>query len=318
MRISFGSAFIGQPWVLTGGTERYTGTVKSTPDDVKVDGIDDNSNPIVYTLTSQTSGGVEVTKNIQINKVGTYYPFGRYPVHLAAIEPVPWSSGTDEQITTIINALESGLLSMEETGWQVGDAREVTIGAIGNTDGDGNTVVGETHEEQQITRVIGHIGAPTGITRVDGGDIHFIIVQKKSLATYGYMNSTNTTSGLWNGSARRKWCNQLYYNAIPSVEKSWYKQMNIITDEASNVSIDWFALPAAREVFGDAVAVEGNILEQFTYYKDVNNRKEAAEKQTAWMRSKYSASNFYTIRQSGSADTYFASAQYGLIPFGSI
>jgi len=44
-------------------------------------------------------------------------------------EIVPWSTGTEAQITAMIEALDNGTLTFAETGWSVGDTRTVQLSA---------------------------------------------------------------------------------------------------------------------------------------------------------------------------------------------
>lgn len=323
IRLSFSPAFIGQTWVLAGDTERYTGTVKEAADDVRVIGINNDLEPIQYTLTT-TYNGEEIVRIFTLEKSGNYYPFGLYGRRIFPVQVYPWSSGTDEQITAMINALDSGLLLPEDTGWQVGDTRTVTIGAMEAVD------VTETHAEQQITRVLGHIGAPNGIRRVDGGDIHFIVLQGCALAEMG-MISANQNSG-WGDSTRRTWCNNTYYNAIPNVERSWYKKM--ITTSAispSNGNIqeteEWFSLPAEKEFTGiqsHSFSTEFDALTQFSYYEDINNRKIKrginGSVDITFTRSQSSSygPDFCMVDANGNNYTHRKSTLRGIAPFGCI
>ena len=320
-RLSFSPAFIGQTWVLVGGTERYTGTVKATPDDVRVIGINNDSEPIQYTLTT-TYNGEEIVRILTLEKSGNYYPFGLYGRHIVPVQLYPWASGTDEQITAMINALDSGLLLPEETGWQVGDTRTVTIGAMD---------VSETHAEQQITRVLGHIGAPNGIRRVDGGDIHFIVLQGCALAEVGVIDSNQNVG--WKDCTRRTWCNNTYYNAIPNVERSWYKKM--ITTSATgpnNGTIleteEWFSLPAEKELFGIESSLsfpnEIDALTQFSYYNDIKNRKikqgiygSAVQTFTRSQKKNYFL-DFCIVDEYGNTNVSRKTTPHGIAPFGCI
>lgn len=324
IRLSFSPDLIDQTWVLAGGTERYTGTVKATPDDVKVIGIDDNSEAIRYTLTTQTISGEEITRIIQLKKTGNYYPFGLYSMRISNIDIVPWSSGTDEQITAIINALDSDFLTIEDINWKVGDIRTVTIGAMEAVDAS------ETHAEQQITRVLGHIGAPNGIRRVDGGDIHFIVLQGCALAEMGAINSTQT--GGWKECSRRAWCNNTYYNAIPNVERSWYKKMITTSAVAANKTDiqeteEWFSLPAEKELTGiqrNSVSNEFNALTHFSYYNDINNRRIKrginGEANITFTRSQNASYDhaFCVVNKDGSNGSDRKDNPNGIAPFGCI
>ena len=146
------------------------------------------------------------------------------------------------------------------------------------------------------------------------------------------MNSSNTNSGSWNGSARRTWCNNVFRNAIPSTLRAIFKKFKTVTAQTYNgstnqTSVDYFALPAEREIF-DARnycnQTEYNALFQFDYYKTASNRvKKLGKTGTAsnwWERSPcYNDSAYFCrVTSSGDANRYNASSTIGLAPFGCI
>ena len=171
-----------------------------------------------------------------------------------------------------------------------------------------------------------------GYELADGSTCSFVVGQKDCLAEKGYMNSTGTNSGSWEGSARRAWCNSVYKNAIPSSLQPIFKQFKTITAETYNgttlkTSIDYFALPAEREIF-DARnycnQTEFNALFQFDYYKTASNRvKKLGKTGTAsiwWERSPYynNSIRFCYVYSDGYAVSDYASNACGLAPFGCI
>ena len=146
------------------------------------------------------------------------------------------------------------------------------------------------------------------------------------------MNSSNTNSGSWNGSARRTWCNNVFRNAIPSTLRAIFKQFKTVTAQTYNgstnqTSVDYFALPAEREIF-DARKycnqTEYNALFQFDYYKTASNRvKKLGKTGTAgywWERSPYCnvSTSFCGVGSGGSASGSDAGYACGLAPFGCI
>lgn len=241
-----------------------------------------------------------------------------------AIEIVPWSTGTDEQIAAMVAALDEGALTVEDTGWAVGDKRTVQLGAMAQTG------VGESHAAQTVELVLSHAGATKGITRADGKPIHFQVDQVNSLNESGYMNSSNTNSGSWNGCARRTWCNAIYYNAIPEALRPIFKQMKVTTAETYNGSTlkeseDFFALRAEQEIFGTrsySNSTEAAALEQIDWYKTAANRKKlrSGSARGWWERSPYASdsSSFCFVDSNGGAYFSYAANTSGLAPFGCI
>ena len=250
-------------------------------------------------------------------------------------ELVTWAGGTDEEIVKMVQLADEGKINLSDY-WAVGDIRTVQLSAMSATG------VGESHAAQKVDLVLMHAGGYTLNAAVASGrtKCSFIVGQKDSLATAGYMNSSNTNSGSWNGSARRNWCNSVYKNALPSTLLPIFKQFKTITAEtyngsANQESVDYFALPAAKEVFGGSASSAGkntgysnltefNALFQFDYYKTTSNRvKKFGKTGTAsdwWERSplyNYSAS-FCGVGDTGSSYSGAASNTRGLAPFGCI
>lgn len=247
-----------------------------------------------------------------------------------AVEIVSWADGTDAQIVAMVAALDAGKITVEETGWKVGDTRTVHLSAMEATG------VGETHAEQDVELVLMHAG---GYELADGSACNFVVGQKDALAEKGYMNSTNTSSGSWDGSARRAWCNDVYKNAIPSTLQPIFKQFKTITAETYNgttlkTSLDYFALPAEREVFGAGYGYAGNgyannteaaceNIFQFDWYKTSANRIKkmgiSGNDAPWWERSPDCInSGYFCGVGGGSAASDAANYTYGLAPFGCI
>ena len=262
---------------------------------------------------------------------GYYYElYGKPPLKI-----VTWAGGTDEEIVAMVEAADKGEINLSDY-WAVGDTRTVRLSAMSNTG------VGESHSAQEVDLVLMHAGGYTLNAAVASGrtKCSFIVGQKDSLATDGYMNSSDTNRGSWNGSARRTWCNSVYKNALPSTLLPIFKQFKTITAKTFNgstnqESVDYFALPAAKEVFGGSATSEGldtsysnltefNALFQFDYYKIASNRVKKLGKTGRayhwWNRSPnyYNSSNFCSVGSDGTVDISYASMSIGLAPFGCI
>ena len=241
-----------------------------------------------------------------------------------AIDIVPWSTGTDEQIAAMVAALDDGTLSVENTGWAVGDKRTVQLGAMAATG------VGEYHAAQTVELVLSHAGATKGIARADGKPIHFQVDQVNSLNESGYMNESNANTSSWNGCARRTWCNAIYYAAIPEALRPIFKKMKVTTAETYNGSTlkeseDFFALRAEMEIFGTRTysnSTEAAALEQIEWYKTDANRKKLKNGSADdwWERSPLESYDrrFCTVTSGGSNDYSLHSITCGLAPFGCI
>lgn len=262
---------------------------------------------------------------------GGYY----YELYGAPVKIVTWAGGTDEEIVAMVEAADQGVINLSDY-WAVGDIRTVQLSAMSATG------VGESHAAQQVDLVLMHAGGYDLNAAVASGrtKCSFVVGLKDSLAEAGYMNSSDTNSGSWNGSARRTWCNNVFRNAIPSTLRAIFKQFKTVTAQTYNgstnqTSVDYFALPAAKEVFGGSASSAGsstsysnltefNALFQFTYYATASNRVKKLGKTGSasywWERSPdydYST-NFCSVNSSGSANGTGAIGALGLAPFGCI
>lgn len=244
---------------------------------------------------------------------------------------VTFSRCSDEEFTKIIAALDDGTITTNDLTWAVGDTRTVNLSAMSATG------VGELHNAETVTFVIQNVG---GVTLSNGKECHYVVGLLNSLATTGYMNSSNTNSGSWKSSARRTWCNSVFRNAIPSTIRDCFKQFKCVTATEYSASTttttdDYFALPAAKEVFGGTATSAGsetsysnltefNALTQFEWYKTSANRiKKLGNSSSAswwWERSPRYANGGYfcCVDTAGTAHDNSASSAGGLAPFGCI
>ena len=255
---------------------------------------------------------------------------------------ISWANGTDEQIAEMIAAADRGEIDLTDY-WEVGDTREVQLSAMSATG------VGESHVAQTVELVL--VAKDTGtqssanpcynyqyVTATSGRTYpSFIVQQKNGLANgtngeFGYMNSSKTNTGSWNGCARRTWCNNVYKAAIPSSLRDIFKQVKVKTIETYNGSTiqessDYFFLPAEKEVFGSAFysnSTEANVLSLWPYYNDSANRiKLQGSSGSAgnwWDRSPHAgtAARFCRVLSFGDTDMAPASGTFLLAPAGCI
>lgn len=238
---------------------------------------------------------------------------------------VPWSTGTDEEIAAMVAAMDAGTISIEDTGWAIGDERVVTLSAMAATG------VGETHAEQSVTLVLMDSQHFTLTEATAGGDTkdHFVVGLKHSLNEAGYMNSSDTNSGSWSGSARRTWCNNVFRAAIPETLRGIFKQFKCPTATTYNGSSvtetdDYFALFAEKEIFGSVTysnSTEAAALSQIKWYETAANRikQRSGSAGSWWGRSPGSSSSLFCyVASGGSGDHDYASSTRGLAPFGCI
>lgn len=236
---------------------------------------------------------------------------------------VSWANGTDTEIKAMIDAADAGSITLSDY-WSVGDSRNVSLSAMAATG------VGETHAAQSATFVLMDTGTNSNYKDVNNKTVNFVSGMKDCLNGRGYMNSTNTNTGSWDGCARRTWCNNVFRAAISEMLRGIFKQYKTVTAETYNgstlkTSFDYFALFAEKEVFNTCTqsnTTEANALKQIKYYEVRANRikKEDGSARVWFERSPRSASgtSFCCVSSTGPATFYDANRTYGLAPFGCI
>ena len=238
--------------------------------------------------------------NITINKT------------LSFLTIVTFSDGTDEEILAMVQAHYDDKIKLSDY-WAIGDTRTVTLSAMSAT------YVGESHSSQDVQLTIIDFDHDDLVTPINGKTKAAISVQLKNcLNTKGYMNSSNTNSGGWEESARRKWCNDIFYNAIPSILRNGIKQVikkNYKVYNSNNITTtsDYCFLLSETEIFGEKkYSIDSTEGTQYEYYKTSSNRIKQV---TWWERSPSSdGTHFCNIYTDGSADSSIAVSTYGVAP----
>ena len=290
-----------------------------------------NAGTYKINMTNGTDTAAEVS--VDVLEDGT-----EYPANVSYLKIVTWADGTDEEVAAMVAAADKGAIKLSDY-WGVGDERKVKLSAMAATG------VGETQAVQEVTMVLMNVG---GVTLQNGKECNFVVGQKNGLATYGYMNSSRTNSGSWGNCARRKWCNEVYFKALPEYFQNMLKMMETKTPLAEGAGAevqtveDMIALPASAQVWKDdatATASRGdrysycaredfNIgLEQWEWFKTPANRvKKLGDTGSAyawWERSPSSNPSgvgqcFCCVSTDGIADAHTAAVLLGLAPFGCI
>ena len=246
---------------------------------------------------------------------------------LEPLEIVPWSDGTDAQITKIAQALRDGTISVEDLDWEVGQERTVRLSAI-------NSATLGNHAAQTQTLVILHKG---GKLLENGDECSFVVGLKNCLANGTSleefaMNSTKTNSGGWDECRMRTGCNEDFPYMLPEELRPAFARFQNITADGSGdttkTSIDLFALPAEKEILGDnkyASSLAEADLFQFDYYATPENIiKKAGNNGSAsiyWTRSpaRNKTDGFCRIDDKGNETDYsWSSTDRGIAQFGCI
>ena len=251
---------------------------------------------------------------------------------------VTFADGTDKEIAKMIQAHYDNKINIADY-WAVGDTRSVSLSAMSATG------VGESHRAQTVQFVIGDFEHDDLATPINGHSKAAItLLQKNCLmdaksasnsnngsndTENGYMNSTNTNSGGWKSCDRRTWCNNVYYNALPSAWKSIVKTVNKKSGTGSGSSSgtettqDKIFLASEIEIFGFSrysVSGEGT---QYQYYKNATANRYKMPKwdsssvsQIYWERSPYDGDTtlFCSVGTSGIVSRNSASSAGGVAP----
>lgn len=245
---------------------------------------------------------------------------------------VTFANGTDDEIVKMIEAHYAGKINVKDY-WAVGDVRSVKLSAMTNAG------VGETHKEQNVEFVIGDFDHDDLATPVNGHTKAAITLLQKDCLTdgngagssdaeIGYMNSTDTNSGGWMNCARREWCNEVYYNALPqwlrNIIKTVVKKTSVGGQSSTiNTTNDKVFLASEIEIFGSTTYSFSGEGSQYQYYKNVaSNRykkpvwKSGLSSNTYWERSPYSeySSYFCIVDSDGRGVSSRASYGRGVAP----
>lgn len=249
--------------------------------------------------------------------------YGGASAYPTTFKIVTWANGSDSEIVDMVAAADAGVIKLSDY-WAVGDTRTISLSAMSATG------VGETQAAQTQRFVLMNVG---GKTLSSGRTCSFVVGLKNCLHTYGYMNSSGRNSGGWEKCARRAWCNNVFYKAIPSAIRPIFKQFKNVTasgtGSSATTSTDYFALPSEKEIFGSttyANSTAESANNQFTWYKTSANRIKYDEGTPNpwwyWERSPYSSNGypFCCVDGGGSASYADASsaASRALSPFGCI
>ena len=257
------------------------------------------------------------------------------------IDLVPWSTGTDKEIANMINGYYNGKISLVDiqSVWKVGDTRTVRLSAMPAT------YVDEKHRAQAVEYQILDFNHDNLVTPINGKTKALISIDQKNClmdkinydnikkghpeiispkTENGFINATNDNTTRWKNCARRKWCNEIYYNSLPNYLKKLNKKVKKIAD--NSYTEDNIFLLSEYEVTGKrtrAKYVEGS---QYAFYKlNINNRKKLPRFRLEdnntysdiwWLRSPYQSETVYwcNIRELLDADMHYTTRHYGLAP----
>ena len=245
-----------------------------------------------------------------------------YELYGTPVKIVTWSGGTDEEILAMIAEARKGYLKLSDY-WAVGDTRAISVSAMSASG------VGESHANQQVNIVISEFG---GKTLEDGTECLLQYDFANCLAETGYINSSNNNTGGYESCARKTWCDNVCFPALPAwlqtaSKRFKTKTFNGGTTTTINDGVHKLALRTEMEVLGARAYSHANevaVNTQPTYYKANANRIKTlgvGGSATLWLTGSAHnnvSSNWCVITTAGAGERQGCSMQGGIAPYGCI
>lgn len=250
---------------------------------------------------------------------------------------VTFADGTDAEITKMIEAHYAGKINIGDY-WAVGDKRIIHHNAMDATG------VSESHKANDYVYVIIGIEHDDLVTTINGKTKAAITIQTERMlyldatteynSSYdashecGYMNNVDTSSGGWEGCARRTWCNNVYKGCLPTYIQNMMKQVKKLTSVGSQSSTiktsnDYAFLPSEIEVFGSTTISFAGEGKQYQYFKNATANRYKKPRYSSdyvsghyWTRSPSSNSSisFCFVYRDGNTATSKTSSARGVAP----
>ena len=260
----------------------------------------------------------------------------------------PFETATDAQLFAMIDAYYDGeydatdIATLKSMYLRIGAKRTIHLAHMDATgvseshfDSNGAdyefVIIGHEHDDLQ-TAINGKTKAlltlqQDRILYTNTTDSTYSSSNRNANYGFGYMNSTNTNAGGWTSCARRTWCNDIYYNALPANIKSKVKTVKKLTSAGSqsstiNTDNDKAFLLSEIEIFGTTNYSFTGEGAQYSYFAAAtSNRYKKPSEDTYssaywWERSPYSSisNHFCYVKRNGNASYIDASSLYGLAP----
>ena len=237
-----------------------------------------------YTVTGLTGGKQYYFTLFPYSTDGVYnYDAGnRLLGEPEGLKIVTFADGTDAEIEKMIEAHYAGKINIGDY-WAVGDKRTIHHNAMDATG------VSESHKANDYAYIIIGIEHDDLVTAINGKTKAAITIQTERMlyldttteynSSYntahecGYINSSKTNNGGWEGCARRAWCNNVYRRCLPAYIQSMIKQVKKLTSAGSQsntikTSNDYAFLPSEIEIFGSATYSFAGEGKQYQYFKN--------------------------------------------------
>lgn len=235
---------------------------------------------------------------------------------------VTWADGSWADIAAMLEAHYAGTIDISGY-WAVGDTRSVDLAAMPAT------YVGESHAAQTVElTIIGlkHDDLTTPINGVTKAAVTFQM--KDCLNDKGYINSTNTSAGGWGACPRRKWCNNIFFNALPVELRNLIKTVNKKTtagNQSTTIETTQDKIFLTSAIENGLRTTNAGYMDEGTtyeYYQTASNRVKKVNGSAYywWERSPHLADSytFCIVYSNGNASNSNASNGHGLAPALSI
>lgn len=288
-----------------------------------------------YTVTGLTNGKQYYFTLFPYNTDGIYnYDAGNRLIgEPEDLKIVTFADGTDAEIEKMIEAHYAGKINISDY-WAVGDKRTIHHNAMDATG------VSESHKANDYAYVIIGIEHDDLVTAINGKTKAAITIQTERMLyldttteynnSYnvshecGYINSSSTNSGGWEGCARRAWCNNVYKKCLPTYIQNMMKQVKKLTSVGSRSSTikasnDYAFLPSEIEIFGSTTYSYAGEGKQYQYFKNATaNRYKKPRSDDShvsghyWERSPYSGSESKFCHVNISGNSYYNGVSYTL------
>lgn len=270
--------------------------------------------------------GIEHTQTVNVKSQTTYN------VTLTATEIKPWATATWEEIYLLIDALDKGILTTEQLGWEVGDERVESMPSLeAGTDH-------VAHAAQDIILVI--VGVGDECSR-DGNHCNYVIAFKNCIKEAEKVETSNTNQNGWTYSRGRYCCDDIWTFWLSSTyTNKTFKDMYITTaskggSDSSGVDTNRpackLSLFSEMDVFGthekstndEYIALWNKGIRQLDYFAIAANRKKFTTGTSAksWaLRSpaKANTTGFCYVTTAGAIAQGTASTARYFAPFGQI
>ena len=315
----------------------------TSPDDGTV--LVDNTTRDKYKTTGFTKDGLTNDKQYYFalfpystDGVYNYDSGNRLLGEPTELKIVTFAGGTDAEIAKMIQAHYNNKINIADY-WAVGDTRSVSLSAMSATG------VGESHRAQTVQLVILDFEHDDLATAINGHSKAAVSIGLKDClmdasnalnpvngggnTENGYMNSPATSAGGWKNCARRAWCNNVFFAALPSTWQSMVKIVNKksgtggVSSSGTEITADKIFLAAEIEIFGSRTySVDGEGT-QYQYYKNAAANRYKMPKWGSsyvsniyWERSPFSGhtDSFCIVSDGGSASSNGANNARGVAP----